>query len=66
MKALTAAELAAFLGITAAGVRQIIRRHKIRPIAKQGRAHLYDPDTILRHATALDRRARTNASHMSQ
>jgi len=66
MRPLTAAELAAVLGITAAGVRQIVRRHRIRPVGKDGRAHLYEPRSVLRHATPLDRAARNLPSHMSQ
>jgi hypothetical protein len=54
---LTAAEIGAFLGITAAAVRQIVRRHNIPAVGKTGRAHLYDPETIIRHAGAHDRRA---------
>lgn len=57
MKRLTAAEIGAFLGITAAGVRQIVRRKRILPAGKRGKAHLYDVDTVLRHAGAHDRRS---------
>lgn len=64
---LTAAELAAFLGISASGVRQIVRRHQVTPRAREGRAHLYDPDDVLRHAGTFDRRGGRNMpSHMSQ
>lgn len=54
---LTAAEVAVFLGITAAGVRQIVKRHKIEARGKAGKAHLYDPHEILRVAGAYDRRS---------
>lgn len=57
MKRLTAAELAAFLGITAAGVRQIVKRKSIEPVGKDGKAHLYDVDEVLRHAGTHDRRS---------
>jgi DNA-binding transcriptional MerR regulator len=54
---LTAAELAAFLGISAAGVRQIVRRGNVPPKGKRGKAHLYDPADVLRHAGVHDRRS---------
>lgn len=57
MNRLTAAELAAFLGVTAAAVRQIAKRHSIEPVGKDGKANVYDPDEVLRHAGAHDRRA---------
>lgn len=57
MTNLTAAEIGAFLGITAAGVRQIIKRHKIQAQGKQGRAKLYDAREVLKHAGTHDRRA---------
>ena len=53
---LTAAEIAAFLGITPSGVRQIIRRAQITPTGKRGKAHEYDPREVLRHAGHHDRR----------
>lgn len=56
MRLLTAAEIGAFLGITAAGVRQIVRRHRIDVAGKVGRANLYDPRDVIRHAGAHDRR----------
>jgi hypothetical protein len=57
MNRLTAAELAAFLGITAAGVRQIVKRNRIEPKGKRGKAHEYDPGEVLRHAGTHDRRS---------
>ena len=57
MRALTAAEIAAYLGMTSAGVRKIVQRAEIKPVGKLGRAHLYDPREVLRHAGAYDRRA---------
>lgn len=53
---LTAAELAAFLGITAAGVRQIIRRNNITPVGKIGYAHTYVARDVIRAAGPHDRR----------
>lgn len=59
MNRLTAAEIAAFLGITESGVRQILRRAKpkVEPVGKQGKAHLYDVREVLRHAGTHDRRS---------
>jgi hypothetical protein len=56
MNRLTAVEIGAFLGITAAAVRQIVRRHEIPSVGKDGKAKLYDPQTVIRHAGAHDRR----------
>lgn len=57
MKALTAAELGAFLGITAAAVRQIVRRKQIAAVGKVGKAKVYDPREVIRHAGPHDRRS---------
>lgn len=57
MKPLTAAEIGAFLGITAAAVRQIVRRRQIASVGKVGRAHLYDAREVIRHAGPHDRRS---------
>lgn len=56
MTDLTAAEIAAFLGITASGVRQIVRRNQITSRGKRGKAHVYDIRDVLRHAGVHDRR----------
>lgn len=56
MNRLTAAELAVFLGLTAASVRSIVRRKGIAPTGKAGKANLYDPREVIRHAGAHDRR----------
>lgn len=56
MNKLTAAELAAFLGITSSGVRQVIRRKQIAHVGMRGRAKLYDPDEVFRHTGVQDRR----------
>jgi hypothetical protein len=53
---MTAAELAAFLGMTASGVRNVISRKRIPPIGKRGKANLYDSLEVIRHAGAHDRR----------
>ena len=55
MNALTATELAAFLGMTSSGVRNIVSRKHIAPIGKRGKANLYDPRQVIRHAGAHDR-----------
>ena len=55
MNALTATELAAFLGMTPSGVRNIISRKHVRPVDKRGKANLYDPRQVIRHAGAHDR-----------
>ena len=52
---LTAAELAAFLGVTPARVRQIVAEHHIRPTGQRWKAKLYDPREVLRHAGPHDR-----------
>lgn len=57
MRPLTAAEIAVFLGLTAGAVRQIAHRKRVRPVGKQGRANLYNPAEILRHAGTHDRRS---------
>ena len=62
MNALTATELAAFLGMTSSGVRNVISRKHIAPVGKRGRANLYDSRTVIRHAGARDRRAAGSAS----
>jgi hypothetical protein len=54
---LTAAEIAAFLGLTQSGMRSIIHRAGIQPVGKRGKAHLYDPAEVLRHAGHRDRRS---------
>ncbi|WP_020574190.1 helix-turn-helix domain-containing protein [Actinopolymorpha alba] len=55
---LTAAEIAAFLGITPSGVRQIVRRHGI-PRRGTGayKAGLYDLHEVLEYTSPRDRLA---------
>ena len=57
MNRLTTAELAAFLGITTSGLRNVIQRKAIQPVGKRGKAHLYDVAEVLRHTGAHDRRS---------
>lgn len=57
MRPLTAAEIGAFLGITAAAVRQIVKRKQIAAVGKVGKAHTYDAREVIRHAGPYDRRA---------
>lgn len=57
MRPLRADEIAAFLGMSASGVRNVISRRKIKPIGKVGKAHVYDPDVVIKAAGPRDRRA---------
>lgn len=56
MSLLTVKELAAFLGISESGVRQIVRR---KAVQRRGtgdfKAALYDAREVLRHAGTNDR-----------
>lgn len=53
---LTVAELAAFLGISRSGVRQVIHRNQIKASGKgHFGAKLYDPQDVLRHTGVRDR-----------
>lgn len=64
---LTAAELATFLYLTPAGVRQLIRRHGIKPTGKEGKANLYDARAFIDTVGGHDRRvARKRRPLMSQ
>jgi chromosome segregation and condensation protein ScpB len=56
MNPLTAAEIGVFLGVTSAAVRQVVKRKEIQSVGKDGRAHLYDVDEVLRHTGVHDRR----------
>lgn len=57
MMLLTAAELAAYLGMSASGVRQAIRRNGVTARGAQHKAKLYLPADVLRHTGRHDRRA---------
>ena len=64
---LTAAELAAFLGLTAAGVRSLLRNHGIEPTGKRGKANEYDARAVIDTLGAHDRRfVRKRRSPMAQ
>jgi hypothetical protein len=52
---LTVAELAAFLGMSASGVRTVISRHQVQAVGTMWKAKLYRPDDVLRHTGARDR-----------
>lgn len=43
-------DLAAYLGVTPARVRQVIAEHQIQPVGTRWKAKLYDPVEVLRHA----------------
>jgi hypothetical protein len=53
---LTAAELGVFLGLKPSAVRSLILRHKIEPVAKEGRAHLYHAPSFVDTVGGHDRR----------
>jgi hypothetical protein len=52
---LTAAEIAAYLGVTPGRVRQLIVQHCVAATGRRGRASLYAVDDIVRHTGARDR-----------
>lgn len=56
MNRLTAAEIGVVLGLTAAGVRSLIRNHQIQAVGKAGRANLYDAPTVVKTLGPHDRR----------
>lgn len=56
MRRLTAAQIAVVLGVTESAIRHIVRRKNIPPKGKRGRAKVYDPHEIIRHAGGHDRR----------
>lgn len=53
--AATVADLAAYLGVTPARIRQVIAKHGIAPTGQRWKAKLYDPREVLRHAGAHHR-----------
>lgn len=54
--AATVVDIAAYLGVTPARVRQIVAKHKIQPTGQRWKAKLYDPREVFRHAGAHHRR----------
>lgn len=52
---LTAAEIAAYLGVTPGYVRKVVATKGIQAAGKRGQAHLFDIDDILRHTGVHDR-----------
>lgn len=48
-------DLAAYLGVTPARVRQIVAQHNIQPTGQRWKAKLYDPQEVFRHAGAHHR-----------
>jgi phage antirepressor YoqD-like protein len=53
---LSVKEMAAFLGMTESGIRQVIRRNKVqRKATGHFKAALYAPDDILQHTGTRDR-----------
>lgn len=56
---LTTQQIAVVLGVTESAVRHIVRRSngKITAKGKRGRAKVYDPHEVIRHAGGHDRRA---------
>lgn len=52
----TVTDLAAYLGVTPARVRQIIAEHHVEPVGRRWKAKLYDPNEVLRHAIPRQQR----------
>jgi hypothetical protein len=50
--AATVVDLAAYLGVTPARVRQIIATHHIQPVGVRWKAKLYDPHVVMRSANS--------------
>lgn len=48
--AATVVDLAAYLSVTPARVRQVIAEHQIEPVGTRWKAKLYDPRTVIRCA----------------
>lgn len=55
MSAVTVVEIAAYLGVTPARIRQIVAEHQIPARGQRWKAKLYEPMDIIRHAGAHDR-----------
>lgn len=54
--AATVVDIAAYLGVTPARVRQIVAEHGIKPTGTRWKAKLYDPRDVFRHSGANHRR----------
>lgn len=54
-QAATVVDIAAYLGVTPARVRQIVAQHEIQPTGTRWKAKLYDPREVFRHAGAHHR-----------
>jgi hypothetical protein len=50
--AATVVDLAAYLGVTPARVRQVIAQHGIQPVGRSWKAKLYDPREVIGHAAS--------------
>ena len=49
--AATVVDLAAYLGVTPARLRQIIAKHGIEPVGARWKAKLYEPRAVIRAST---------------
>src|SRR5690348_11313210 len=54
--AATVIDLAAYLGVTTARVRQIIAQHGIKPVGTRWKAKLYEPREVIRLSTSSAKR----------
>lgn len=54
--AATVVDLAAYLGVTPARVRQIIAQHGIQPVGTRWKAKLYEPREVIRLGTSSAKR----------
>jgi hypothetical protein len=54
-QAATVVDIAAYLGVTPARVRQVIAKNRIPPTGRRWKAKLYDPREVFRHAGAHHR-----------
>lgn len=44
--------LAAYLGVPEWRIRRLIAKHHIQPLYLSWKQHMYDPQTVIRHARA--------------
>jgi hypothetical protein len=52
--AATVVDLAAYLGTTPREVRRLVQKHGIEPVGQRWKAKLYEPRTVIAHATGCD------------